>query len=195
MQLLKIEWSWFAEGWDAQAIFWTLAIIATLLLLIFWVYRLFAEETEPARPAAQHKRPQPETRTVLVFCMAFGWAATLATYFTHSFLQLLSCGVIAGCVAALIAGVWSRLARKALVKREAGTNTGRVLESIPPHRAGFGKVYLNASRTPMELDAITIGQALPAGEPVRIVDMLDERTALVEPLENTTKRREDQPPV
>jgi len=62
----------------------------------------------------------------------------------------------------------------------ARTSTGEVLTSIPPHRNGFGKVHLNLRAAPFEMDAVTAGEELPPGAPIRVVEVIDERVLLVE---------------
>lgn len=180
MRLLKIEQIWFVGGWSAQAIFWTVAIIATLLLMILMVYSLFSEEQAPT----QTSRFRLDARTVLLFFTAFGWSAAIASYFSNTFSALLLYGTLAGATLIALAGLPRYFAGKTDKRENTDTNTGRVLQFIPPNRAGIGKVYLSANRMPMELDAVTIGRELPVGAPVRIIEMLDECTAMVEPLEN-----------
>jgi hypothetical protein len=65
---------------------------------------------------------------------------------------------------------------------KALASTGKVLSSIPPHRNGFGKVHLNLREAPFEIDAVTAGQEVPKGTPVRVVDILDDKIVLVEPI-------------
>lgn len=181
MQLLKIEQLWFS--WSATAIFLTIAIIATLFLILLLVYSLFSDEIESEKATDRWSFIRLEARTVLSFFTAFGWTAALASYYSHSFVQLLLYGALVGMVVAALIGWLGSIAQKRL-NESADSHTGRVLKSIPPHRGGIGKVYLNVSRVPVELDAITIGQELPVGVPVRIVGMLDDHTAVVEPIDN-----------
>ncbi len=181
MQLLKIEQVWF--NWSATAIFLTIAIIATLFLILLLVYSLFSDEIESEQSHARWSFIRLEARTLLSFFTAFGWTATIASYYPNSFAQMIGYGSLVGIAVAVLVGWLGRVTQKQM-NENTETNTGRVLKSIPPHRGGIGKVYLNVSRTPIEVDAITIGRELPVGVPVRVVDMLDDHTALVEPIDN-----------
>ncbi|MFN7117110.1 MAG: NfeD family protein [Saprospiraceae bacterium] len=182
MQLLKIEQLWF--NWSTSAIFWTIAIIATFLLVLLLVYSLFSDEIEPAVAPPKIKLLRLDARTVLIFFTVFGWTAAITSYFPNSFTQILLYGIIAGTGVTILFSLAANFAKKSVIAYKANTDTGRVLKPIPPHRGGIGKVYMSTSRIPIELDAITIGRELPVGMPVRIVDMLDEHTAIVEPLDN-----------
>lgn len=184
MQLLKIQNIWFFEGWSAPEFFLTLAIISTLLLTIFLLYSLFSEESEPDKSTTRSKLIKLESRTVLLFFTTFSWAAAISSYFSSFLEQSLLYGAISGVVVVSCMNLWARYTRKALENGMAASNMGKVSQSIPPNRAGIGKVYTRSNRLPVELDAITIGRELPVGVPVRIVDMLDEHTAVVEPVEN-----------
>jgi hypothetical protein len=197
MQLIKIENTILLGGWSLPAILWTVTIVASVLFLIFLVYSVFVEEPETPEMHIKKKLFQVETRNVLLFFTIFSWASTIFSYFNLTVSQLLLMGAIAGLIGVSFAVLAGRYLIKNKSKRAAFPSTGRVLESIPPHRNGIGKVYLNQSRTPLQLDAITIGRELPVGVPVRIVDMLDEHTAVVEPLDNGVNRigNKDEAPV
>ena len=51
MQVLQIQQMSFAAGWSTQEIFLAIAIISTLLLGIFFLYRLFSENVEADKQA------------------------------------------------------------------------------------------------------------------------------------------------
>lgn len=197
MQLLKIENTTLASGWSLPAILWTVTIVTSVLFLIFLVYSVFVEEPLPKESLRKKSKFQIETRNVLLFFTIFSWLSTILSYFTLPTIQILLIGAIAGLVTTFLVVSVGRYLAKKKSSNAAFPSTGRVLESIPPHRNGIGKVYLHQSRKPLALDAITIGRELPVGVPVRIVDMLDENTAVVEPLDNGLNRtgNKDEAPV
>lgn len=176
-------------GWSLQAVFWTGTIVATCMLLIFGIYSIFAVEVEKEGLLRKKSVLQLEARNVLIFFTAFGWVGTLLSYFDIPINQIVLLSAITGLVIAILPIVaWKFFNPQKSPENQVFSSTARVLESIPPHRNGIGKVYLSQSRIPLELDAITIGRELPVGVPVRIVDMLDERTAVVEPLDSGFNR-------
>lgn len=177
----NMEWM---GGWSFQAIGWTITIVASFLLIILLVYNLFSEEAEPEKPAGKSRFFRWEARSVLLFFTAFGWMSTLISYSYLPHNQVIIWGVLGGMLATFVPNIWSRFVTK---NKSTAPGTGRVLESIPPHRAGIGKVYLNQSRNRLQLDAITIGRELPVGAPVRIVEMIDENTAIVESIDTVKK--------
>lgn len=184
MQVLQIQQMSFAAGWSTQEIFLAIAIISTLLLGIFFLYRLFSENEEADKQALPKSQfIQLEARSVLLFATVFGWTASFAYYCNAPFQASLWYGTGAGLMIVLFANLIKYFASQSLKNGTTFNDTGKVSKSIPPNRAGIGRVYLKSNRVPLELDAITIGRELPVGVPVRIVDMLDDHTAVVEPLD------------
>lgn len=171
--LLNTDWNALILG---QQIFWAIAIVATLLLIILLAYELFVEETTEE----QHTKPNLlDARIVLLFFTALGWSAVAFSFFHTSNWESLGCGAVVGLLTVIVNGVYRFRRARANVLAQ----TGKVLQTIPPHRAGVGKVYLNVQRNSVLLNAVTQGKALPVGAPVRVVSQLDDQTLLVEPLE------------
>ncbi|MFK8103564.1 MAG: NfeD family protein [Saprospiraceae bacterium] len=63
------------------------------------------------------------------------------------------------------------------------TSTGEVLQYIPPHIKGSGKVHLNLRNAPYQINAVSQNGELPAGVPVRVIAIMDEQTIIVEPID------------
>lgn len=186
----------FAAGWSTQEIFLAIAIISTLLLGIFFLYRLFSDNEEVDKQALPKSQfIQLEALSVLLFTTVFGWTASFAFYCNIPFQLSLLYGAGAGLMIALLANLIKYFAKRSSKNKATSNDMGKVSKSIPPNRAGIGKVYLKSNRVPLELDAITIGRELPVGAPVRIVDMLDDHTAVVEPLDDIANRENPGAPV
>lgn len=128
-------------------------------------------------------------RTILAFLTFFGWVGLLASYYLSSHTLILLLGVAAGSIAAVTAkGITLMLLRLAPRSNSVNTErimqtTGRVLNTVPSHRNGFGKVHLDMRGLPYELEAMTAGTELRAGAPVRVVGVIEDRVLLVEPIE------------
>ena len=60
--------------------------------------------------------------------------------------------------------------------------TGTVYLSIPGERAGEGKVQIAIQGAVREYNALTEGDALPTGTPIKVVEVVNPSTLLVEPL-------------
>lgn len=175
--LLFTNW-WTALAWQKQA-FWSLAIVATILLVI----RLLASllDTEEETPALSWL----DSRFILLFFTGLGWSGLLIFHNTYSLINSLIWSVVIGLLLSAAAR-WLYLGRKQRTPPRRGELliTGEVLQPIPPHRNGFGKVQLISRRLPYEIDAITAGQEIPRGTPVRVVEILDDRVILVEAIDH-----------
>lgn len=175
---------------STQQIFWSIAIVASVLLAILLVMTLFEAESE-AEKTESKSEVWFDARTILVFVTLFGWFALGGSYLVLSLVPSL---LFSAFLAALFAFGFKIIAYfKQRAKAEnrfdlqsALESTGQVLLSIPPHRNGFGKVQLEVRQTPCEMDAITAGQELQPGAPVRVIEVIDNRVLLVEPLQNET---------
>ena len=60
--------------------------------------------------------------------------------------------------------------------------TGEVYLTIPETKRGQGKVHINIQGSMREMDAITEGKKLPTGATVRVIEVIDEKILLVEPV-------------
>ena len=172
-----------------EKLLWSIAIVATILLLILTAMSFFDEE-EVKAPASKKSGALFDARTILLFFTFFGWTAVLAHLWEPSLVKVILYGLPVGALAALAPALFSRLQlpRKELPVQygfnlqEALSSTGEVLSVIPPHN-GKGTVHLNLRSAPYRLNAVSRNGELPAGLPVRVVALLDEHTLIVEPLD------------
>lgn len=181
------DW-WEAQNW-AQQVFWLVAIVSSLLLAILSALSLY-ELSQAGGTESEHRSvPIFTPRRVLTFSTAFGWLALLLSYQAVGLPAILLSAIAGGLLAAAFTKGLARFFLRMAPGRNPGSeqlmeSTGRVLEPIPPHRNGFGKVHLNLRGAPYELEAITGGGELKPGVPVRIIGVIDGRVVLVEPLED-----------
>ncbi|MCO6490999.1 MAG: NfeD family protein [Phaeodactylibacter sp.] len=189
------DW-WEAQDW-AQQVFWLVAIVSSLLLVILSALSLY-ELSQGHVAEAEHRHPRFfNPRTILTFSAVFGWLALLLSYQNVSFALVLAPAAALGALAAAWAKGISRFILRLAPGYHLGADllvesTGKVLEPIPPHRNGFGKVHLNLRDAPYELEAITGGGELKPGAPVRVIGVIDGRVLLVEPIEDEGYPHENQ---
>ena len=182
---------WINLDWTTQVL-WSIAIVASVLLCIQLILLVFdlgqEEENDPARE--RKIRFVLESPAILVFFAVFGWVGVMVTYFLGGIQPVLIAAFLAGTIGALISRwllrVFLQGNQQALNVQRAMVSTGKVLRPIPPHRNGFGKVHLHLREAPYELDAITAGKELPAGSAVRVIDVIDNRVLLVEPIDESS---------
>lgn len=132
-------------------------------------------------------------RNFVNFILGFGWSAILLQPSIPSWPVLILVSVIIG--VALVAGVmylfkWLASMQQSgninLQKAAAGSE-GTVYLTIPAARAGKGKVQIAISGAVREYDAVYEGEsALKTGTPIRVVDVIDSNTLLVEDINSYT---------
>lgn len=178
---------WTTLNWEKQA-FWSVAIVSSILLGILFLSSLLDEEDEDADPGLK-KGPSGwlDSRFVLVFFTALGWAGLILFHNTQSLESSVIWAVATGLVVALLIR-WLDISGRRLRSKPTPNigdiiHTGEVTQSIPPHRNGFGKVQISDRRTHYTVDAITAGREIPRGTPVRVVDVIDDQVILVESLD------------
>lgn len=176
----------------AAKVFWTLAVITTFLYIIWllssFLWKVRSDEQAEGNPVS------PRAMLWLGFLLSFSWVgAILLTLNVKAFWALLA-SIMVPLLFWLFQKYFpkahrllgSHLPKRTKVKggkQQVFSATGKVLESIPPHQMGFGKVYLDSHGLISPLDAVTIGHSLPVGSEVRVVKISgDNKTLVVEPI-------------
>jgi hypothetical protein len=174
-----------------EKLLWSVAIVATVLLLILMVMRFLGYDLEK-EPDKQSRLPWLDSNTILVFFTFFGWSGILAHLWEENMLLVVLYGLPIGLNAVTAPYVFKiirkRLPSKSQIPRhfdlsETLSSTGEVLNDIPPHIKGKGKVHLNLRNAPYKLNAVSQHGALSKGVPVRVVAIMDDQTLIVEPLD------------
>ena len=174
----------------AEQLLWVAAVVFTILLSIFLIMQFFNDEPD-------HGDIRPKitgARFILTFFTFWAWTSLLAHIWEPGLLISVLDGLPFGILAALFPYLILRL-RKPVKKivpsnrpefnyQEALTSTGEVLQYIPPHQEGLGRVHLNLRKAPYALDAISIGAEIRPGDSVRVVDIVNNHILVVEPLQH-----------
>lgn len=187
MHYLMTSW-WTTLAWEKQA-FWSLAIVSSILLGILFLSSLLDEEAEE-QPAPTKSRLSNwlDSRFILVFFTAVGWIGLILFHNTNSLGTSLFWASVSGLFIALLVRLLDISGRRLRSEKtpQIGEilSTGEVLQPIPPHRNGFGKVQINDRRAHYTVDAITAGREIPRGTPVRVIDVIDDQVILVESLDH-----------
>jgi len=179
--LLLGKW-WNTLGVNEQ-IFWSIAIVFSLLSLILFILDLFEEETEQT-PVLIRRRNFLDATIILIFFTSFGWATVLSSLFTSQLVLIISIAIVVAALITFIYGLTFGFPWKnSLEKRKVLQSTGEVLEFIPSKGEGVGKVQLSIQRHPIKLDALTSGRELPVGVSISVIDIVDETVLVVEPID------------
>ena len=132
-------------------------------------------------------------RNFVNFILGFGWSAILLQDSIPSTGVLIFVSALIG--VALVAAVmylfqWLSSMQQSgninLQKSAAGCE-GKVYLTIPAARTGLGKVQITIAGAVREYEAVTESDApLKTGTPIRVVDVVDSSTLLVEEINNYT---------
>ena len=176
---------WITLPWEKQA-FWSLAIVSSILLGILFLSSLLEEEEDKTLENKTGFLNWLDSRFILVFFTGMGWAGLILFHNGFSLFFSIIWSAIFGLSGALLIrwlDISGRRFRKGKMPQVGAIfSTGEALQSIPPHRNGFGKVQISDRQTHYTVDAITAGREIPRGAPVRVVDIIDDRVILVEPI-------------
>jgi len=128
-------------------------------------------------------------RNFVNFFLGFGWSAILLRESIESNSLLLIVSILIGITLVFLVmmlfrwlGSMQQAGNINVFKSAVGCE-GKVYLSVPAARAGIGKVQISINNAVREYEALTDGDALSTGTAIRVVEVLNENTLLVEPLE------------
>ncbi len=130
-------------------------------------------------------------RNLVNFCLGFGWTAILLNERIKSTGLLIIVSVIVG-VLLVAAVMWifkwlsgMQQTGNIDVHKSAVGCEGRVYLTVPGGREGEGKVQISINNAVREYDAVTDGDTIPTGRPIRVTEVINDYTLLVEELNPT----------
>ena len=166
---------WWAKLDGGTQLWWSIALVVTFLAVLYAILSLFG------RSAEDHPGDHQVSLGVLASVL-FGWVGVLLSYLGAS---LGLAFAVAGGTGFLFFVLIRKISRKCA---RHTADVGRVSEWIPPHEHGMGKVMLNRHRKGVEWKAITSGRGLRPGEPVRVVEVMEEQVLRVEGLPDQPRK-------
>ena len=130
-------------------------------------------------------------RNFVNFCLGFGWTAVLMRDRITSNVLLILVAVIVG-IGLVAAVMWlfkwltgMQQSGNIDIHKSAVGCEGKVYLVIPAERSAEGKVQITINNAVREYDAVTDGDAIKTGTPIRVVEVLNDYTLLVEELNPT----------
>lgn len=125
-------------------------------------------------------------RNFVNFCLGFGWTAILLRQKIESTGLLIIIAISVG--AALVAIVMYLFKLLSNMQQSGTINVyksavgcyGRVYLTIPGERSGEGKVQISINNAIREYSAITDGDTIANGKPIKVTEVIDSDTLLVE---------------
>lgn len=130
-------------------------------------------------------------RNFVNFCLGFGWTAVLMYDKVSSKFLLILVAVLVG-VGLVTAVMWlfkwlSGMQQSGNIDLHASAVgcEGKVYLTIPGERKGEGKIQITINNAVREYDAVTDGDTIKTGTPIKVVEVINDYTLLVEELNPT----------
>ena len=188
---------WWSSLNGIQQLFWGISIVFSVLFIIQFVLSLIGLDFDGDADVDVHTDVDNgyqldadftllSVRGIIAFFTFFGWTGVLVLNAGGSTLMALGLASLSGLLAMLIVGymiyMFSKLTQEGNVDiQEALFQTGEVYLTIPAGKNGSGKIHLKIQGSLKEMDAITEGQSLITGAPIKVIEVLDDNLLLVEP--------------
>ena len=130
-------------------------------------------------------------RNFVNFCLGFGWSAVLLRdKISSGFLWMVIAVLVGVCLVAAVMWLFKWLSGMQQsgnidVHTAAVGCEGKTYLTIPGERQGEGKVQITINNAVREYDAVTDGDTIKTGTPIRVVEVINDYTLLVEELNPT----------
>lgn len=190
--------TWWADLGLFMQIIWGVTFAATLIFIIQSVMTFIGADggevsdfdaamDDPMAADAMDGGTNLYTfRNLINFALGFGWTVIILHGKIRSTLLILLIAIVVG--AALVTAVMylfkflsaMQQSGNVNVQRDALGCTGSVYLPIPARREGEGKVQISIAGSVREFDAVTEGEELETGTLIKVIDVINPRTLLVE---------------
>lgn len=181
-----------------EQVFWVIALFASVFFVILFVISLlgvggdtdtdFDTDHDTGHDFHLDKEFSAfSIRSIVAFLTFFGWTGVYLLSRNTPVALTVVISVLSGTTAMLVVAYmiykFAQMEKSGTVNvQHALDQTGEVYLTIPQHMAGKGKIHIVVGGSLHEFDAGTHGDAIPTGNTVRVVDILDDEMLLVEPV-------------
>lgn len=189
--------AWWASLGLVMKILWSVTLAATLVFIIQSILTFIGADADADFDTDVDMSMDGASlytfRNFVNFLLGFGWSAILLQASIHSWPLLIMVSIVIG--VALVAAVmylfkWLNSMQQSgniNLEKSAAGREGTVYLTIPAARSGKGKVQISINGAIREYDAVYEGEsALKTGASIRVVDVLDSNTVIVEEINNYT---------
>lgn len=193
MILLTVSEWWMAMQRPEQ-IFWIIAVVFTVLMLIQFILALTGLDFDGDSDAGDlshgggldhdHSFSVFSVRSIIAFFAFLGWTGVLMLGAGISLWLALLLGLLMGGIAMFLVAYlifwFSRLGQEDNVTaHEAIYQAGDVYLAIPGGRSGIGRVTVKTRNVLREWEAVTDGPYIPTGTKILVTDVLPDNILLV----------------
>ena len=192
--------TWWTSLSTAMQVLWAITLSASLIFVIQTVLTFlglgdhdadFDLDTSDGSFDTDPSMNLLTFRNLVNFCLGFGWTAVLMHEKIQSNALLIIVSVIVG-VLLVTAVMWifkwlsgMQQTGNIDVHKSAVGCEGKVYLTIPGERKGEGKVQITINNAVREYDAVTDGETIKTGTAIKVTDVINDYTLLVEELTPT----------
>lgn len=192
--------TWWTSLSTAMQVLWAITLSASLIFVIQTIMTFlglgdhdadFDLDTSDGTFDADPSMNLLTFRNLVNFCLGFGWTAVLMHEKIQSNALLIIVSVIVG-VLLVTAVMWifkwlsgMQQTGNIDVHKSAVGCEGKVYLTIPGERKGEGKVQITINNAVREYDAVTDGETIPTGKAIKVTEVINDYTLLVEELTPT----------
>lgn len=192
--------TWWTSLSTAMQILWAVTLSASLIFVIQTVMTFlglgdhnadFDPDTSDGSFDADPSMNLLTFRNLINFCLGFGWTAVLMHEKIESNALLIIVSVIVGVLlVAIVMWIFKWLSGMQQtgnidVHKSAVGCEGKVYLTIPGERKGEGKVQITINNAVREYDAVTDGETIKTGTAIKVTEVINDYTLLVEELTPT----------
>ncbi len=192
--------TWWTSLSTAMQVLWAVTLSASLIFVIQTVMTFlglgdhdadFDMDTSDGSFDADPSMNLLTFRNLVNFCLGFGWTAVLMHEKIESNALLIIVSVIVGILlVAIVMWIFKWLSGMQQtgnidVHKSAVGCEGKVYLTIPGERKGEGKVQITINNAVREYDAVTDGETIKTGTAIKVTEVINDYTLLVEELTPT----------
>ncbi len=192
--------TWWTSLSTAMQVLWAITLSASLIFVIQTIMTFlglgdhdadFDLDTSDGSFDADPSMNLLTFRNLVNFCLGFGWTAVLMHEKIQSNALLIIVSVIVGILLVTVV-MWifkwlsgMQQTGNIDVHKSAVGCEGKVYLTIPGERKGEGKVQITINNAVREYDAVTDGETIPTGKAIKVTEVINDYTLLVEELTPT----------
>ena len=200
--LLLTFGSWWGDLNGVQQIFWSIAIVSSVLFVIQFVFSIIGVDMDADADIEMGSVDLGDSdysldadfsvfsmRSIISFFTFFGWTGVLTLNAGGNTTTALIASTLSGTAAMLLVAYMMWQFAKLSQDGTADINTalfqiGEVYLTIPANNTGKGKVHITVQGALKELDAITEGNtSIPTGSFIKVMEVMKDNILVVVPIE------------
>jgi len=186
-----------SQWWDelnlARQVFYGIGVIAGFMAVILAILAMIGMEHHDAVDAIGSADAGDgggifSVKPLTGFFLGFGWGGGLALdnglgMIAATLVAVLSGGALMAIIVAMFRAIHGMRSDGTMRIDDALNATGTVYITLPPSKASGGQVVVSFRGRQETFAALTTAdRAIPSGERVKVIQIIDPRTVLVEPL-------------